>query len=117
MPPGSASTSRRRSSRRPRTDCSRTEGSRRARLARAGRLDGAGDVAVLGDLLVVAAATSPAAVREKVRAAAAAFEQASRAPGTRTLHGAARPHHPRCRSTAAQAGCGPGSFSVTVPAT
>ncbi|MFE9048401.1 mobilization protein [Streptomyces rubiginosohelvolus] len=61
-------------------------------LARAGRAEGAGDVAALGDLLVVAAATSPTAVRDQVRAAAAAFEQASRTPGTRTLHGAARAH-------------------------
>ncbi|WP_073882889.1 hypothetical protein [Streptomyces sp. CB00316] len=61
-----------------------------ALLTRAGRLEGAGDVAALGDLLVVAAATSPPAVREKVRAAAAAFEQAARAPGARTLQGAAR---------------------------
>ncbi|WP_097948851.1 mobilization protein [Streptomyces sp. ms115] len=61
-------------------------------LARAGRAEGAGDVAALGDLLVVAAATSPASVRDQVRAAAAAFEQASRTPGTRTLHGTARAH-------------------------
>lgn len=61
-------------------------------LARAGRAEGAGDVAALGDLLVVAAATAPTAVRDQVRAAAAAFEQASRAPGTRTLHGTARAH-------------------------
>ncbi|MDQ0693568.1 hypothetical protein [Streptomyces sp. W4I9-2] len=61
-----------------------------ALLARAGRAQGAGDVAALGDLLTVAAAVSPAAVRDKVRAAAAAFEQASRAPGARTLDGRAR---------------------------
>ncbi|MFJ6513444.1 hypothetical protein ACIQMO_16950 [Streptomyces sp. NPDC091406] len=61
-------------------------------LARAGRAEGAGDVAALGDLLTVAAVQSPTAVRDQVRAAAAAFEQASRAPGTRTLQGAARAH-------------------------
>ncbi|NED01952.1 hypothetical protein G3I55_09805 [Streptomyces sp. SID6648] len=61
-------------------------------LARAGRAEGAGDVAALGDLLVVAAATAPTVVRDQIRAAAVAFEQASRAPGTRTLHGAARAH-------------------------
>ncbi|PVC76954.1 mobilization protein [Streptomyces sp. CS131] len=61
-------------------------------LARAGRAEGAGDVAALGDLLAAAAATAPASVRDQVRAAAAAFEQASRTPGTRTLHGAARAH-------------------------
>ncbi|MBD3550652.1 mobilization protein [Streptomyces sp. SP18CM02] len=61
-------------------------------LARAGRTEGTGDVAALGDLLTTAAATSPATVRDQVRAAATAFEQASRAPGTRTLHGTARAH-------------------------
>lgn len=61
-------------------------------LAQAGRAEGAGDVAALGDLLTVAAATSPTPVRDQIRAAAAAFEQASRAPGTRTLHGTARAH-------------------------
>ncbi|MGW5925962.1 hypothetical protein ACWF2L_06895 [Streptomyces anulatus] len=61
-----------------------------ALLARAGRTEGAGDVAALGDLLTVAAAVSPAAVRDKVRAAATRFEQASRAPGARTLDGTAR---------------------------
>ncbi|MFJ6444839.1 mobilization protein [Streptomyces sp. NPDC091649] len=61
-------------------------------LARAGRTQGAGDVAALGDLLTVAAATSPALVRDQVRAAAAAFEQAARAPGARTLQGTARAH-------------------------
>ncbi|MFF9078727.1 hypothetical protein ACF1BR_03465 [Streptomyces rubiginosohelvolus] len=61
-------------------------------LARVGRAEGAGDVAALGDLLVVAAATAPTPVRDQIRAAAAAFEQASRAPGTRTLHGTARAH-------------------------
>ncbi|MFI1576834.1 hypothetical protein OHA57_38305 (plasmid) [Streptomyces anulatus] len=61
-----------------------------ALLARAGRTQGAGDVAALGDLLTVAAAVSPAAVRDKVRAAATRFEQASRVPGARTLDGTAR---------------------------
>lgn len=61
-----------------------------ALLARAGRTQGAGDVAALGDLLTAAAAVSPATVRAHVRAAAAAFEQASRAPGARTLDGTAR---------------------------
>ncbi|MFJ1804423.1 mobilization protein [Streptomyces sp. NPDC088180] len=61
-----------------------------ALLARAGRTEGAGDVAALGDLLTTTAAVSPATVRDKVRAAAAAFEQASRTPGARTLEGTAR---------------------------
>ncbi|MFI9014074.1 mobilization protein [Streptomyces griseus] len=63
-----------------------------ALLARAGRTQGAGDVAALGDLLTVTAAVSPTTVRDQVRAAAARFEQASRAPGTRTLQGTARTH-------------------------
>ncbi|MFD4023244.1 hypothetical protein ACFWRV_06915 [Streptomyces sp. NPDC058576] len=58
-------------------------------LARAGRAEGAGEVAALGDLLTVAAVQSPTPVRDQIRAAAAAFEQASRAPGARTLQGAA----------------------------
>ncbi|MET8661372.1 mobilization protein [Streptomyces griseus] len=63
-----------------------------ALLARAGRTQGAGDVAALGDLLTVTAAVSPTTVRDQVRAAATRFEQASRAPGTRTLQGTARTH-------------------------
>ncbi|MYT82486.1 hypothetical protein YW3DRAFT_06777 [Streptomyces sp. MnatMP-M77] len=63
-----------------------------ALLARAGRTQGAGDVAALGDLLTVTAAVSPTTVRDQVQAAAARFEQASRAPGTRTLQGTARTH-------------------------
>ncbi|KOU73393.1 hypothetical protein ADK96_04905 [Streptomyces sp. IGB124] len=43
-----------------------------ALLGRAGRADGAGDVAALGDLLAVTAAYSPDLVRDRVRAAAAA---------------------------------------------
>lgn len=61
-----------------------------ALLGRAGQADGAGDVAALGDLLAVAAAHSPALVRDRVRAAADAFEQAARAPGARLLEGRAR---------------------------
>ncbi|MFJ6940538.1 mobilization protein [Streptomyces sp. NPDC101132] len=61
-----------------------------AALARSGRAEGAGDVAALGDLLVAAAAHAPAAVRERLAAAADAFEQAGRAPGERSLEGRAR---------------------------
>ncbi|MDX6760461.1 hypothetical protein SIN09_13660 [Streptomyces sp. F8] len=43
-------------------------------LGRAGQADGAGDVAALGDLLAVAAEHAPALVRDRVRAAADAFE-------------------------------------------
>ncbi|MFJ8255542.1 mobilization protein [Streptomyces sp. NPDC094466] len=63
-----------------------------ALLARAGRTEGAGDVAALGDLLTTTAATSPATVRAHVQAAATRFEQASRTPGARTLEGTARTH-------------------------
>ncbi|MGW7452989.1 hypothetical protein [Streptomyces sp. NPDC054787] len=59
-------------------------------LGRAGQDEGAGDVAALGDLLAVAAAHSPALVRDRVQAAADAFEQAARAPGARSLEGRAR---------------------------
>ncbi|WP_299540678.1 mobilization protein [uncultured Streptomyces sp.] len=59
-------------------------------LTTAGRLEGAGDVAALGDLLAVAAAHAPGLVRDRLTAAAAAFEQAARAPGARSLEGRAR---------------------------
>ncbi|MEV6575639.1 mobilization protein [Streptomyces sp. NPDC051577] len=59
-------------------------------LGRAGQDEGAGDVAALGDLLAVAAVHSPALVRDRVQAAADAFEQAARAPGARSLEGRAR---------------------------
>ncbi|MFI5985161.1 mobilization protein [Streptomyces sp. NPDC051555] len=58
-------------------------------LGRAGQDEGAGDVAALGDLLAVAAAHAPALVRDRVQAAADAFEQAARAPGARSLEGRA----------------------------
>ncbi|MGW6981824.1 hypothetical protein ACWGE1_20660 [Streptomyces sp. NPDC054932] len=61
-----------------------------ALLGHAGQASCAGDVAALGDLLAVAAAHSPALVRDRVRAAADAFEQAARAPGARALEGRAR---------------------------
>ncbi|MFJ3882412.1 hypothetical protein ACIPW5_33835 [Streptomyces sp. NPDC090077] len=52
-----------------------------AALACSGRAEGAGGVAALGDLLVAAAAQAPATVRDRISAAADAFEQAGRAPG------------------------------------
>ncbi|MBZ9593558.1 hypothetical protein [Streptomyces yangpuensis] len=61
-----------------------------ALLVRAGQAGGAGDVAALGDLLAVAAKHAPALVRDRVRAAVDAFEQAARAPGARSLEGRAR---------------------------
>ncbi|WP_327122062.1 hypothetical protein OG206_31980 [Streptomyces sp. NBC_01341] len=56
----------------------------------AGRAPGAGDVAALGDLLAVAAAYSPALVRDRLTAAAAAFRAGRPHPGARTLEGRAR---------------------------
>ncbi|WP_183068865.1 hypothetical protein [Streptomyces sp. gCLA4] len=61
-----------------------------ALLVRAGQAGGAGDVAALGDLLAVAAKHAPALVRDRVRAAVDAFEQAARAPGA-PLAGGPRP--------------------------
>ncbi|WP_405445265.1 hypothetical protein [Streptomyces erythrochromogenes] len=61
-----------------------------AALSRTGRAEGAGDVSALGDLLVAAAAHAPAAVRERIAAAADAFAQAGRAPDDRSLEGRAR---------------------------
>ncbi|MFE7658924.1 relaxase/mobilization nuclease domain-containing protein [Streptomyces bottropensis] len=51
---------------------------------------GAGEVAALGDLIVVAAVVSPRLVRDQIRQAAGEFERASRAPGDRALEGQAR---------------------------
>ncbi|MER6201737.1 mobilization protein [Streptomyces sp. NPDC001586] len=59
-------------------------------LGSSGLDQGAGDVAALGDLIVVAAAISPHLVRDKIRDAAYEFERASRAPGDRALEGQAR---------------------------
>ncbi|GLX41739.1 mobilization protein [Streptomyces roseochromogenus] len=59
-------------------------------LGRAGQAEGAGDVAALGDLLAAEAAHAPMLVRDRVQAAADAFEQAARAPGARSLEGRAR---------------------------
>ncbi|MGY1548220.1 relaxase/mobilization nuclease domain-containing protein [Streptomyces sp. MN6] len=51
---------------------------------------GAGDVAALGDLIVVAATVSPYLVRSHMRKAAYEFERASRAPAAREMEGRAR---------------------------
>ncbi|MEV6424973.1 mobilization protein [Streptomyces sp. NPDC051662] len=55
-----------------------------------GLAQGAGDVAALGDLIVVAAVVSPRLVRNKIKEAAYEFERAARAPGDRALEGQAR---------------------------
>ncbi|MET9399258.1 mobilization protein, partial [Kitasatospora sp. NPDC002965] len=59
-------------------------------LGLGGLLQGAGDVAALGDLVVVAALISPMLVRGQIRLAAIEFERAGRAPGQRDLDGEAR---------------------------
>ncbi|MGN9763090.1 relaxase/mobilization nuclease domain-containing protein [Streptomyces sp. SD31] len=59
-------------------------------LGAEGLHQGAGDVAALGDLIVVAAVISPRLVRDQIRQAAAEFERASRAPAARNLEGQAR---------------------------
>ncbi|MBV6700299.1 mobilization protein [Kitasatospora aureofaciens] len=59
-------------------------------LGTGGLLQGAGDVAALGDLVVVAAMVSPTLVRGQLRRAALEFERAGRAPGQRDLDGEAR---------------------------
>ncbi|MFD4865273.1 relaxase/mobilization nuclease domain-containing protein [Streptomyces sp. NPDC058412] len=61
-----------------------------AQLGAEGLQQGAGDVAALGDLIVVAAIVSPRLVRNQIKDAAYEFERASRAPGDRALEGQAR---------------------------
>ena len=59
-------------------------------LGAGGLHEGAGDVAALGDLIVIAAVVSPRLVRDQMRDAAREFERASRAPVARELEGQAR---------------------------
>ncbi|MEU4038666.1 relaxase/mobilization nuclease domain-containing protein [Streptomyces collinus] len=59
-------------------------------LGTGGLEQGAGDVAALGDLVVVVAVVSPRMVREQIRQAAREFERASRAPAARALESEAR---------------------------
>lgn len=61
-----------------------------AQLGAGGVHQGAGEVAALGDLIVVAAVVSPRLVRDQMKEAAREFERASRAPGDRALEGEAR---------------------------
>ncbi|MFD9684728.1 relaxase/mobilization nuclease domain-containing protein [Kitasatospora sp. NPDC059146] len=60
------------------------------RLGADGPRQGAGDVAALGDLLVVVAENAPSPTGPALRASAAEFERAARAPGHRDLDGEAR---------------------------
>lgn len=60
------------------------------RLGVGGRLQGAGDVAALGDLLVLVPAAAPPLAHRRLTDSAAAFERAARAPGKRGLDGTAR---------------------------
>ncbi|GGY71154.1 mobilization protein [Streptomyces omiyaensis] len=59
-------------------------------LGAEGLHQGAGDVAALGDLIVVAAVVSPRLVRGHLKDAAREFERASRVPGDRALEGESR---------------------------
>ncbi|MEV7535436.1 relaxase/mobilization nuclease domain-containing protein [Streptomyces hydrogenans] len=59
-------------------------------LGAGGLRQGAGDVAALGDLIVVAAVVSPRLVRTQIKDAAWEYERASRAPGDRALEGESR---------------------------
>ncbi|MFD5588809.1 relaxase/mobilization nuclease domain-containing protein [Streptomyces sp. NPDC127063] len=59
-------------------------------LGAGGLYQGAGDVAALGDLVVVAAVIAPRMVRDQIRDAAREYERASRAPVARSLEGQAR---------------------------
>ena len=59
-------------------------------LGAGGLHEGAGDVAALGDLIVVSAVVAPYLVRSQMRRAAYEFERASRAPSARRMEGQAR---------------------------
>ncbi|MEU2380314.1 relaxase/mobilization nuclease domain-containing protein [Streptomyces misionensis] len=59
-------------------------------LGAGGLREGAGDVAALGDLIVIAAVVSPRLVRSQLREAAYEYERAARVPGDRALEGQAR---------------------------
>ncbi|WP_143667104.1 relaxase/mobilization nuclease domain-containing protein [Streptomyces sp. FBKL.4005] len=59
-------------------------------LGAGGLHQGAGDVAALGDLIVIAAVISPRMVRDRLKDAAYEFERAARVPGDRALEGQAR---------------------------
>ncbi|WP_236257954.1 hypothetical protein [Streptomyces hygroscopicus] len=59
-------------------------------LGAEGLHQGAGDVAALGDLIVVAAVSSPRLVRDQMREATAECERAPPAPAARDLEGQAR---------------------------
>ncbi|MFE4634820.1 relaxase/mobilization nuclease domain-containing protein [Streptomyces sp. NPDC056773] len=60
-----------------------------AHLGAEGLRQGAGEVAALGDLIVITASFSPRLVRKQIKDAAYEFERASRAPGDRALEGRA----------------------------
>ncbi|CAM5375647.1 Mobilization protein OS=Streptomyces fumanus OX=67302 GN=GCM10018772_70140 PE=4 SV=1 [Streptomyces fumanus] len=59
-------------------------------LGAEGLHEGAGEVAALGDLIVVAAVISPRLVRSEIKDAAYEFERAARVPGDRALESQAR---------------------------
>ncbi|MFI9155668.1 relaxase/mobilization nuclease domain-containing protein [Streptomyces sp. NPDC053367] len=59
-------------------------------LGAGGLHQGAGDVAALGDLIVIAAVIAPRMVRDRLKDVAFEFERASRVPGDRALEGQSR---------------------------
>ncbi|MET9994246.1 mobilization protein [Streptomyces mutabilis] len=79
-----------------------------AHLGAGGLRQGAGDVAALGDLVVVVAQVSPRVARELIRDAAREFERASRAPAARTLEGQARELYRDSASTLSRSIAGAG---------
>lgn len=85
-------------------------------LGAGGLREGAGDVAALGDLIVVAAVTSPRMVRDRIREAAYEFERASRAPGDRALEGQARELYRESTQLLTQSAAAAGRGSDTVAA-
>ncbi|MFC7872009.1 relaxase/mobilization nuclease domain-containing protein [[Kitasatospora] papulosa] len=77
-------------------------------LGAGGLHQGAGDVAALGDLIVVAAVISPRLVRSQMREAAFEFERASRAPVARELEGQARALYRESTQLLSQSGAAAG---------
>ncbi|MFD4412503.1 relaxase/mobilization nuclease domain-containing protein [Streptomyces sp. NPDC058475] len=77
-------------------------------LGAGGLHQGAGDVAALGDLVVIAAVNSPRLVRDQMRQAATEFERASRAPVARELEGQARELYRTSSQTLSQAAASAG---------
>ncbi|MFG2884873.1 hypothetical protein ACGFYV_21725 [Streptomyces sp. NPDC048297] len=84
-----------------------------SQLGAGGLSQGAGDVAALGDLIVVAAVISQRVVRDQMRQAASEFERASRAPTARDLEGQARELYRESTQVLAQASASVGRSDTT----